>query len=189
MIKDETNERSTQVCKIHINGMTCTSCSSTIESALQAIFGVQKAQVALATEEAEVHHNPKVVSYNTLLQVIEDTGFEAIIISTGEDISKIELKVDGVDTDHTMKKIEKSLQVIPGVQEIVIYPECNKVSISYEPDMAGPRTFISIIESTGSGHLKQQYILEKEEKLVERQKLSNIIDFFHGVCFLQFPCF
>ena len=154
VIKDETNERSTQVCKIHINGMTCTSCSSTIESALQAIFGVQKAQVALATEEAEVHHNPKFVSYNTLLQVIEDTGFEAIIISTGEDISKIELKVDGIDTDHTLKMIEKSLQVIPGVQEIVIYPECNKVSISYEPDMAGPRTFISIIESTGSGHFK-----------------------------------
>ncbi|GLT66236.1 hypothetical protein SLA2020_386120 [Shorea laevis] len=153
LIKDDINERSTtdQVCKIHINGMTCTSCSSTIESALQAIPGVQKAQVALAIEEAEVHHNPKTVSYNQLLQAIEDVGFEAILISTGDDISEIELKVDGLDTDdHTVKMIEKSLQSLLGVQEIVIYPELNKVSISYMQDMTGPRIFISVIESTGS---------------------------------------
>ncbi|KAK7858140.1 probable copper-transporting ATPase HMA5 isoform X1 [Quercus suber] len=189
VIKDETNERSTQVCKIHINGMTCTSCSSSIESALQAIFGVQKAQVALATEEAEVHHNPKVVSYNTLLQVIEDTGFEAIIISTGEDISKIELKVDGVDTDHTMKMIEKSLQVIPGVQEIVIYPECNKVSISYEPDMAGPRTFISIIESTGSVHFKATIYPREGREARRKAEIKQYYRFFLWSLLFTIPVF
>jgi Cu+-exporting ATPase len=154
LINVDINERSTadQVCKIHINGMTCTSCSSTIESTLQAIPGVQKAQVALATEEAEVHHNPRTVSYNQLLQAIEDAGFEATLITTGDDsISKIELKVDRLDTDnHTVRMIKKSLQSLPGVQEIVIHPELNKVSISYIPDMTGPRIFISVIESTGS---------------------------------------
>ncbi|KAM4074922.1 hypothetical protein ACJW30_10G130700 [Castanea mollissima] len=189
VIKDETNERSTQVCKIHINGMTCTSCSSTIESALQAIFGVQKAQVALATEEAEVHHNPKIVSYNTLLQVIEDTGFEAIIISTGEDISKIELKVDGIDADHTLKMIEKSLQVIPGVQEIVIYPECNKVSISYEPDMAGPRTFISIIESTGSGRFKATIYPREGREARRKAEIKQYYRFFSWSLVFTIPVF
>ncbi|KAG7956630.1 hypothetical protein I3843_11G133100 [Carya illinoinensis] len=154
LINDDTNERSTQICKIHINGMTCTSCSSTIESALKAIPGVQKAQVALATEEAEVHYSPKSVRYNKLLEAIENTGFEAILIRTGEDISKIELKVDGVDNDHETRMIEKSLQELPGVQEIVTYRELNKISISYKPDMTGPRTFISVIESTGSGRVK-----------------------------------
>ncbi|XP_042948742.1 probable copper-transporting ATPase HMA5 isoform X3 [Carya illinoinensis] len=154
LINDDTNERSTQICKIHINGMTCTSCSSTIESALKAIPGVQKAQVALATEEAEVHYSPKSVRYHKLLEAIENTGFEAILIRTGEDISKIELKVDGVDNDHETRMIEKSLQELPGVQEIVTYRELNKISISYKPDMTGPRTFISVIESTGSGRVK-----------------------------------
>ncbi|CBI34682.3 unnamed protein product, partial [Vitis vinifera] len=54
LMPDEANEKSTQVCQIHINGMTCTSCSTTVESALQALQGVQKAQVALATEEAQL---------------------------------------------------------------------------------------------------------------------------------------
>ncbi|XP_048320300.2 probable copper-transporting ATPase HMA5 [Ziziphus jujuba] len=149
LIQDESNERSTQVCRIRINGMTCTSCSSTVESALQAIQGVQKAQVALATEEAEVYYDPKVIGHNQLLTAIEDTGFEAILISTGEDMSKIDLQVDGVRTDNSMRIIEESLEALPGVQAIDLYPELNKISLSYKPDMTGPRTFINVIETTG----------------------------------------
>jgi Cu+-exporting ATPase len=154
LIQDETNERSTQVCRIRINGMTCTSCSSTVETALQAIHGVQKAQVALATEEAEVYYDPKVIGYNQLLTSIEDTGFEAILLSTGEDVSKIDLEVDGVRTDHSMRIIEQSLEALPGVQAIDLYPESNKISLSYKSDMTGPRTFINVIETTGSKRFK-----------------------------------
>ncbi|GAV57945.1 E1-E2_ATPase domain-containing protein/HMA domain-containing protein/Hydrolase domain-containing protein [Cephalotus follicularis] len=152
--QDETNEKSSQVCRIRINGMTCTSCSTTVEKALQAIRGVQKAQVALATEEAEVHYDPKIINYNQLLETIEDTGFEATLISTGEDMSKIHLKVDGVRTDHSMRMLENSLQALPGVLGLDIYPEIHKISVSYKPDMTGPRNFLRVIESTGSGSFK-----------------------------------
>lgn len=67
--------------------MTCSTCSTTVESALQAIPGVQKAQVALATEEAQVQYDPKIVTQSQILETIEDTGFEAILISSGEDRS------------------------------------------------------------------------------------------------------
>uniref|UniRef100_A0A2N9J350 P-type Cu(+) transporter n=1 Tax=Fagus sylvatica TaxID=28930 RepID=A0A2N9J350_FAGSY len=154
LIEDKMNDKATQVCRIRISGMTCTSCSSTIESALQAMRGVQKAQVALATEEAEVHYDPKIVGYTQLLEAIEDTGFEAVLISSGEDISKIELRVDGFRTDHSMRIIEESLQALPGVQDISSSPEINKIALSYKPDMTGPRTFINVIESTGSRRFK-----------------------------------
>ncbi|KAG2681197.1 hypothetical protein I3760_11G133100 [Carya illinoinensis] len=137
--------------------MTCTSCSSTIESALQAIHGVQKVQVALATEEAQIHYDPKIViSYNQLLETIQDTGYGAILISSGEEyhISKIELKVEGVRTDHSMRILEESLQALPGIQHINISPELKKISLSYKPDITGPRTFINVIESTGSRRFK-----------------------------------
>ncbi|KAJ9173593.1 hypothetical protein P3X46_016710 [Hevea brasiliensis] len=154
LIQDETSDKSTQVCRIRINGMTCTSCSSTVERALQAIQGVQKAQVALATEEAEVLYDPRILSDNQLLQAIEDTGFEAILISTGEDMDKIQLKVDGIRSNNSMRMIENSLQALPGVHNIAIDPEVNKFSLSYKPEMTGPRNFIRVIESTGSGRFK-----------------------------------
>ncbi|XP_040990210.1 probable copper-transporting ATPase HMA5 [Juglans microcarpa x Juglans regia] len=188
---DKNIKRSTQVCKIHVNGMTCTSCSSTIESALQAIPGVQKAQVALATEEAEIHYSPKTVSCNKLLETIENTGFEAMLISTGEEISNIELKVDGLDTDHhTTRLIEKSLQAIPGVQEIIIYPELNKVSISYKPDMTGPRTFISVIESTGGGCFKASVYPKGGGKEARRQEeIKQYYRFFLWSLVFTIPVF
>ncbi|XP_030946288.1 probable copper-transporting ATPase HMA5 isoform X2 [Quercus lobata] len=189
LIKDDTNERSTQVCKIRISGMTCTSCSSTIESALKAISGVQNAQVALATEKAEVHYNPKFVSYSQLLQVIEETGFEGTLISSGDNINKIELKVDGVDTDHSLNMIEKSLQVLPGVQEVEIYPELSKVSISYEPDMAGPRTFISVIESTGSGNFKATIYPREGEETGRQQEIKQYYKFFVWSLVFTIPVF
>ncbi|XP_065858254.1 probable copper-transporting ATPase HMA5 [Euphorbia lathyris] len=154
LIEDESSDKSTQVCRIRINGMTCTSCSSTVEQALQAIQGVQKAQVALATEEAEVHYDPKLLTYKHVLKAIEDTGFEAILISTGEDMDKIQLKVEGVTTGNSMRMIENSLQALPGVQRVDIDPELNKLSLSYKPEMTGPRNFINVIESTGSGRYK-----------------------------------
>ncbi|KAL2547701.1 putative copper-transporting ATPase HMA5 [Forsythia ovata] len=154
LIKEEMNERSNQVCRIRIKGMTCTSCSTTVESALQAIPGVRKAQVALATEEAQVHYDPNILSYNKLLEAVEDTGFEAILISSGEDSSKIQLQVDGVLEENSMRIIGNSLQALPGVQEIDINPELKKLAISYKPDVTGPRIFIKIIESTGSGRFK-----------------------------------
>nr|GMD65868.1 probable copper-transporting ATPase HMA5 [Ipomoea batatas] len=160
LIEEETKEKATQVCRVAIKGMTCTSCSTTVESALQAIPGVQKAQVALATEEAEVHYDPKVLSHNQILEAIEDTGFESILISTGEFKSKVMLQVDGVRTENSMRLIANSLEALPGVQDIDIDPQLNKVSLSYKSGVTGPRNFISVIESTGSGRFKAKIFPE-----------------------------
>ncbi|KAF7849654.1 hypothetical protein BT93_L0425 [Corymbia citriodora subsp. variegata] len=154
LIKDETSERINQVCRIHVNGMTCTSCSSTVESALQAVQGVQKAQVALATEEAQVQFDPRVTNLDLLLKTIAEIGFEAELISTGEDVSNVHLKVDGVRTDHSMRILENSLQALPGVENIDTDPLLRKFTLSYKPDLTGPRSFIEVIESTGSGHYR-----------------------------------
>ncbi|MCD7460877.1 putative copper-transporting ATPase hma5 [Datura stramonium] len=170
LITEETNEKTSQVCRIHIKGMTCTSCSTTVESALQLIPGVQKAQVALATEEAEIHYDPRITTYNQLLETIEDTGFEAILISTGEDRSKILLKVDGVQTDNSMSIIESSLRALPGVEDVDIDPELKKLSVSYKSDKIGPRNFIQVIESTGSGQFKAIIFPEGGGKQSHRQE-------------------
>ncbi|XP_068639582.1 copper-transporting ATPase HMA5-like [Aristolochia californica] len=154
LINEEVTEGSILKCRIRIRGMTCTSCSTTVESALQGLPGVQKALVALATEEAEIRYDPKIISPIQLLEAVEYTGFEGILISTGEDRSKIQLKLDGVRTDKSMRMIESSLQALPGIEDIDIDPLLHKVSLSYKPDQTGPRNFIEVIQNTGSGRFK-----------------------------------
>ncbi|WMV43873.1 hypothetical protein MTR67_037258 [Solanum verrucosum] len=170
LITEETNEKTSQVCRIRIKGMTCTSCSATVESALQLIPGIQKAQVALATEEAEIQYDPQILTHNQLLEAIEDTGFEAILISTREDRSKILLKVDGVHTDNSMSIIESSLRALPGVEDVDIDPELKKLSVSYKSDTIGPRDFIQVIESTDSGRFKATIFPEGGGEQSHRQE-------------------
>ncbi|KAI9075163.1 hypothetical protein K1719_042894 [Acacia pycnantha] len=164
LLRDEMNERSVQVCRITVTGMTCTSCSSTVESALQAIPGVLKAQVALATCEAAVHYNPNIVNHNQILEAIEDTGFEATLISSGEDINKVELQVEGVRTEHSMRIIETSLKALPGVQDIELSPELNTISVSFRPDVTGPRNFINVTEKIGSRRFKAKLFSQQGER-------------------------
>ncbi|XP_050230061.1 probable copper-transporting ATPase HMA5 [Mercurialis annua] len=155
ILEDETMDKSNQVCRLRIVGMSCTSCSSTVEKALESIQGVQKAQVALATEEAEVQYDPSIlISCNKLIEAIDDIGFEAIIISTGDDMDKIQLKVEGIKTFNSMQLIEKSLQELPGVVTTDMDFELSRITVSYKPEMTGPRTFIKLIESTGTGRFQ-----------------------------------
>nr|GLL48530.1 probable copper-transporting ATPase HMA5 [Ipomoea trifida] len=174
LIEEETIEKSATVCRIAIKQMTCTSCSTTVESALEAIPGIQKAQVALATGEAQVHYDPKMLTYNHILQAIQDTGFEAMLISTGEDTSKIALKVDGMEGENSIMLIANSLEALPGVQGIHIDPQLNKVSISYKSAVTGPRVFIQVIESIGSaGSFKANIYPDEGDKETHRQQEIN----------------
>ncbi|TKY70939.1 copper-transporting ATPase HMA5 [Spatholobus suberectus] len=173
LLAGATHDKSVQVCRIQIKGMTCTSCSSTLESVLQAIHGVLEARVGLATEEAQVHYNPNLVTHNQILQAIEDSGFEAELISSSEDFSTIDLHVEGAATatDDSVKLIQDSLQALPGVLVVDITAELNKISVSYKPDMTGPRNFINAIEETGHGNFKAKiYPTEEGQKDSHRRE-------------------
>ncbi|KAG5089914.1 hypothetical protein JHK86_002526 [Glycine max] len=173
VMEEDSKDTSTQICRIHVRGMTCTSCSSTIESALQSLHGVHKARVALTTEEAEVCYDPKIVTHNHFMSAIEETGFEAVLISTGEHITKIELQIDGIKNEQSLNVIERSLHELPGVETIDIYPDINKISITYKPYMTGPRTFIEVIESTGSGCFKAIIFPNDGGREAQRQEEIN----------------
>lgn len=169
-IKHELKEKSELVCRIRIKGMTCTSCSSTIESALEGIHGVQRALVALATEEAEVQYNPKLVSATQFVEVVEDTGFEAVLVSTGEALDIIHLKLEGTHTEKTLQMIESLLHALPGVDAIIIDSVLQKISISYRADQIGPRDFIDVIESSKPGDVRASIYPDRGVKGTHRDE-------------------
>ncbi|CAN6276553.1 unnamed protein product [Urochloa humidicola] len=162
LINEEVREKNILVCRLHIKGMTCTSCTNTVESALQAFPGVQRASVALATEEAEIRYDRRIVAANELIQAVEETGFEAVLITTGEDRNRIDLKIDGVLNERLIMILESSIQALPGVEDIKVDTELHKITISYKPDQTGPRDLIEVIESATSGDIAASIYPEAE---------------------------
>ncbi|KAI5390559.1 Copper-transporting ATPase hma4, variant 3 [Lathyrus oleraceus] len=82
-------------CRIKIKGMTCTSCSQSVEHALQMVEGVKKAIVGLALDEAKVLFDHIFVDTNKIIEAVEDAGFGAELVSSRNDMNKVHLKLEG----------------------------------------------------------------------------------------------
>ena len=70
---------------ISVGGMSCTSCSSTIENGLRGTAGVLKADVSLSTNAAVVEYDMATLQVNDVVNAIEALGFEATVMETTAD--------------------------------------------------------------------------------------------------------
>jgi Cu+-exporting ATPase len=78
----------TEQTSLQIDGMTCASCVSRVEKALNEVSGVHSASVNLATERAQIERNPT-VDVRLLLEAIEDAGYSARVVSGGAPLAPV----------------------------------------------------------------------------------------------------
>ncbi|MBC7499774.1 MAG: cadmium-translocating P-type ATPase [Herminiimonas sp.] len=90
-----------------IDGMTCASCVSRVEKALQKVPGVRFASVNLATEKATVQVDES-VTFDALSSAVHNAGYDA----AGDTVS---LQIAGMTCASCSSRVEKALLKIPGV--------------------------------------------------------------------------
>ena len=71
---------------IHVTGMTCSSCSSSVEKAALGVSGVAAASVSLTTEQCRVDIQEQFVGgveslMREVVDAIDDAGFDAMLTS------------------------------------------------------------------------------------------------------------
>ncbi|KAI3932209.1 hypothetical protein MKW92_053245, partial [Papaver armeniacum] len=142
-------ERDVAVCRLRVKGMTCTSCSESIENALLMVEGVKTAVVGLSLEEAKIHFDPTLTDSDELIQAIGDAGFEADLITTGNDGNKVHLCLEGITSNEDLTIIRSSLESVQGVNHVDMDTEANKVTILYDSEFTGPRSLIQCIQEAG----------------------------------------
>ncbi|XP_058505927.1 copper-transporting ATPase 1 [Solea solea] len=65
--------------KLGIKGMTCHSCTSTIEGKIGKLKGIEKIKVVLESQEAAVLYLPKAITVQTIIDQIAVAGFKAFV--------------------------------------------------------------------------------------------------------------
>ena len=70
---------------IGIGGMTCASCVSRVEKALEKVPGVSTATVNLATETARIHFAPSEQMEAKLRRAVRDAGYEPVAANAAID--------------------------------------------------------------------------------------------------------
>lgn len=172
--------------------MACTSCSESVEKALQMIDGVKRAIVGLALEEAKVHYDPSLADPDKIIEAVEDAGFGAELISSGNDANKVHLKLEGVDSEEDANILAASLELAAGVNRVEMGFSEHIATISYDPDITGPRTLIHCVEEASRIPKMYQATLYSPSGRREKDKVNEIRmyrDQFLFSCFFSVPVF
>lgn len=139
---------------LSISGMHCSSCSSAVESALEQLPGVFKANVALMSESAEVLYNPFDVDPTMLVRAVEEAGFEASVKSGGgqsldHDQDKVLIRIGGMHCSSCTMAVEKALMGVPGVQQASVSLPTNMAEVKYTHGKITIMDLVKTVEDCG----------------------------------------
>jgi Cu+-exporting ATPase len=119
----------------------------------RALPGVLSASVALLSESAEVSYNPSLLDEATVVETIENTGFEArVVSSTAAAATQAELlkfEVTGMHCSACSSAVEKALLSIPGVQRASVSLALHQAEVVITPGSTSESELIDSIEDCG----------------------------------------
>ena len=144
---------------VPIEGMTCASCVSRVERALNALPSV-RASVNLATERADVQFDAAEVSAAQLLETVRAAGYEV-----PEETR--ELAVSGMTCATCALRVEKALRAVPGVLGATVNLATERATVQGLGALA-PSALIAAVQRAGydaelTGDAAREAHLEAEQ--------------------------
>jgi copper chaperone CopZ len=64
---------------LNVNGMTCTTCSITLQKRLGQLDGVLDSQASFETKTATIRYDPEKIAPSDLLKATQDIGYTAAV--------------------------------------------------------------------------------------------------------------
>lgn len=125
-----------------IEGMTCASCVRRVENALARTDGVSSASVNLATDEATVRFDPEIVSLDTLQKAVTDSGY-------GVATSELSLPVEGMTCASCVRRVERALESVPGVESVNVNLATETATIRYLTGSTARSELVAAVEGAG----------------------------------------
>ncbi len=137
-----------------IDGMSCASCSRSLEKALQEKPGVEEASVNFASAKAHVSYDSDTVNSAQILQTVKDTGFEGTLEGSEDELKTDPLidavfRIEGMSCASCARGLEATLQNETGVIEASINFAAEKAAVKYNKNQTGPAVLSNLVESAG----------------------------------------
>jgi Cu+-exporting ATPase len=123
-VVEKSKFRKPEKARIHVTGMTCTTCAATIEKGLAQTPGVEKADVSFASEKASIEYDPSKVNLARIAKTISELGYK---IATKKSI----FPVSGMTCASCVARVEKALSSVPGVVSASVNLASEKATVEY----------------------------------------------------------
>ncbi len=125
---EKTSSKKSEKARIHLTGMTCTTCARTIGKGLSDVHGVKKANVNFASEEVSLDYDPKKVNLAKIKDTIQQLGYG---VATRKSI----FPVSGMTCASCVARVESALSGVPGVVSVSVNLASEKATVEYTDDV------------------------------------------------------
>jgi len=161
---------------VSISGMTCGACTSAVEGGFKDVDGVVKFNISLLAERAVITHDPSKLSAEQVVEIIDDRGFDAEIISSQKSgiqqshtTSSIQLKIYGLPDRDSANTLEDLLRQRSGVISAIINLSTSRATINYNPSLIGLRALVEVVEEAGYNAL----VADSEDNNAQLESLAK----------------
>ena len=161
-----------------IKGMTCASCSVSVENSLRKVNGVQNVTINLITEKASVEYDSSQTSVQKLIESVRESGYDAFQIEEKTlELMNATFKISGMTCASCVNTIESALKKKQGITKVSINLATEKAQIEYNPTLINSKEIIDVIKGVGyDGYrissLQSRDDREKRERASEQRTLK-----------------
>ncbi len=125
-----------------IVGMSCASCVSHVEKALQELPGVSNTVVNLATGKASVIYDPQQVGLADFQRAVDHVGYTVAV-------SELTLDVRGMTCASCVAHVEGALKELPGVLDVVVNLGTGSGHVRYVPGVVSANQMKRAVHEVG----------------------------------------
>jgi Cu+-exporting ATPase len=125
---EKTSTKKSEKVRLHVTGMTCTTCARTIGKGLSETHGVKRADVNFASEEVSLDYDPQKVNLAKIKDTIQQLGY-------GVATKKSIFPVSGMTCASCVARVESALSAVPGVVSVSVNLASEKATVEYTEDM------------------------------------------------------
>lgn len=154
---------------IRIQGMSCASCASRIEQAVQSISGVSKAVVNFASEHLSVNYeNEEVLAQ--VYQLIETLGY-----TPQQELKQDVLTIEGISCASCAIRIEHALKQLEGIEQAQVNVALGKAYVQYNKNLTKEKV-ATVIQELGYtvGKIEQE-VISHDDNMKKRVYYSILL--------------
>lgn len=151
---------------LRVEGMTCASCESAVKGAFKGLEGAGAVEAYFNLSRATVEHDAQRFPPESVRETIEDTGFDAEVLSTdypnamqgasqettenaGSELSITTLKVEGMTCGACESGIRAGFKDVPGLTTMSISFLTGRADFEHDISILSAEGIAEIIEDRG----------------------------------------
>ena len=133
---------------IEITGMSCATCSASVEDATLELEGVSTADANFATDEATVEYDPEIVQLREIFEAIAEAGYEPLSESRTVGIA-------GMSCANCSQANETAIGALPGVLSADVNFASDEARVRYNPVDVSLSEIYAAVEDAGYDPIRE----------------------------------